>query len=148
MGAVRISCLSAAVRSCRVDADACILRRVLRSARTIAALLLAVFLSTVLTPSFAWEAATARGSHECHVDEVDATRDAVCGAGMDRLPGSDAHHHEGCAGHVLGHLVGNVGESVSFHLPDLEEGPPTAHLAASPRGFAERIDRPPRTLLL
>jgi len=121
---------------------------VLRSARKLAAILFAVYLSTVLTPSFGWEAATARGSHECHVDGVDATHDPVCDAGTDRLPGSDAHHHEGCAGHVLGHLVASVGELVKFHLPELEEGPPTTHLAASPRGIAERIDRPPRTLLL
>lgn len=125
-----------------------IIRPVLRSAKKIATLLLAVFLTTVLTPSFGWETAVAQSAHGHHDGGTDETFGAMDSPVVDAHPGIGSDHHHGCAGHMFGHLVAYVGDEATLRMPDLREAMPPVYLAESPVGFADRIDRPPRSLLL
>ena len=120
-----------------------------RNLRKIAYSMLAVLLATVLSPSFAWEAAAGQSAHEHEVaapDSVGSAHDEV--QDTDGYMGShhfdeDSHHHHGCAGHALGHLPGFMGETSALAL--LAPGndgfaEPTADFRSL---FPDRLDRPP-----
>ncbi len=68
-------------------------------ARFISSLMIAVLLSTFLSPSFAWEAVAAQATHA----EADSASDPR--SGTDGHEDAESHVVHGCAGHVLGHLA-------------------------------------------
>ena len=114
-----------------------------RTLRHIAALLLAVLLATVLTPSFGWEASAAQGGHGHDMVALDDAGDAHDSHTGGHRGDENAHHHHGCAGHMFSHLMAHFGDVAAFTPPDLDSGLPAEPGAAVPQGFPERLDRPP-----
>ncbi|HEX6828942.1 MAG TPA: hypothetical protein VF104_08180 [Burkholderiales bacterium] len=111
----------------------------LRVLRRIACLLVAVLLATILSPSFAWESA-ASAAAEGHEVLVFGGHEGSTG---EHQPGEDSHHHHGCAGHMLGHLTGPLGNLLVLALPELGASalpePPADFLSS----LRARLDRPP-----
>lgn len=116
-----------------------------RALRTIARLLVAILLATVLSPSFAWEATAGQSAGGHEIVAPDGGGDA---REQDSHAGShhgdeDSHHHHDCVGHAFGHLPGFVGEAFAFAMPDPDRG----GFPESPTGFSspfpDRLDRPP-----
>jgi hypothetical protein len=117
-----------------------------RAQRSIAHLLAAILLMTVLSPSFAWEAAAGASAHGDDTVAIDASGDDHHSqAGGDQRDDDSHHHHHGCAGHSLGHLPGHLGEAFDFAMldPDRDGFPESRAGLSSP--FPDRLDRPPRT---
>lgn len=110
-----------------------------RALRQIACFLIAVVLSTVLSPSFGWEAAA---SQSAPGHDVLALDDHGGSAGQHQAD-EDSHHHHGCAGHLLGHLQGQPSDPFIFVTvgPAGSMLPEAASDFSSP--FRERLDRPP-----
>lgn len=114
-----------------------------RPLRHIAALLLAVLLATVLTPSFGWEASAAQGGHGHDIAALDDAGDAHDGYAGGHRGDESVHHHHGCAGHMFSHLMAHFGGLAAFTPPDLDSGLPAELGVAIPQGFPERLYRPP-----
>lgn len=114
-----------------------------RALRHIAALLLAVLLATVLTPSFGWEASAGQGAHGHDIVALDDAGDTQYGHDGDHRSDENSHHHHGCAGHMFSHLMAHLGGVAALTPPDLDSGVPSEPSAAVPQGFLERLDRPP-----
>lgn len=109
-----------------------------RRLRQIAALLLAVLLATVLSPSYAWEASSTQAS-----DGIDLSAFADQDGQEDPLVPEDSHHHHGCAGHMLGHLQAQLTGDftfVAFESPAGKFPEAVAHFLSH---FPDTIDRPP-----
>jgi len=122
-----------------------------RAQRSIAHLLVAILLMTVLSPSFAWEVTAGNSAHGDDTVAIDGSGDA-CGhdsqtGGYNRDEDTH-HHHHGCAGHLLGHLPGHLGEAFAFAVldPDRHDFPESR--AGFPSPFPDRLDRPPRAPIL
>lgn len=116
-----------------------------RALRHIAALLLAILLATVLTPSFGWEASAGQGAHGHDIVAPDASDDAH---DHDRHAGGhhgdeDSHHHHGCAGHLLGHLPVQLSEAFAFVMIEPDRDSFSDPGAGFPFPFPDRLDRPP-----
>jgi len=116
-----------------------------RALRSIAHLLTAILLATVLSPSFAWEATADRSAEGHEIVSPDGGGDAH---GQDSPAGShhgdeDSHHHHGCAGHSLGHLPAYIGEAFAFAMPDLDRDSFPESPAVFRSRFPDRLDRPP-----
>ena len=117
-----------------------------RALRSIARLLIAILLATVLSPSFAWEATAGDSAHGDVIVAPD-------GGGVAHYQDSDAashhgdedshHHHHGCAGHSFGHLPGHLGEAFAIALPDSDRDGFPESPAGLPSPFPDRLDRPP-----
>jgi hypothetical protein len=106
-------------------------------------LLLAVFLATLLSPHFAWEAVASDAHH--HWAE-DAAAEAAPHPELSSGPAGAQDHHDGhvCAGHQFGHLPLHISRCV---LPLLRaEGSGVAPDAVIPTapGFFQTPLRPPR----
>ena len=117
-----------------------------RALRSIAHLMTAIMLATVLSPSFAWEATAGESSHGHEIvapdgggDAHDQDSDAASHQGDE-----DSHHHHGCAGHSFGHLPGHLGEAFAFAMPDPDRDGFPESAAGFPSSFPDRLDRPPR----
>lgn len=120
-----------------------------RALRKIAAFLTAVLLATVLTPSFGWEASAGAEAH----DQDTALYGGSCGAHDQQTPQGDcgngeSDHHHGCAAHMLGHLVADLGPVTVFTLPESGSGRLAGPLDAVLAGFPEILYRPPLARLL
>lgn len=118
-----------------------------RAQRSIAHLLAAILLMTVLSPSFAWEAAAGKSAHGDDTIAIDGNRDA---RGHDSQAGNhhrdeDTHDHHGCPGHLLGHLPGHLGEAFDFAMLDPDRDGFPESRTGFPSPFPDRLDRPPRT---
>ena len=116
-----------------------------RTLRSIARLMLAVLLATVLSPSFAWEATAGQAAHEHEIASPGAgpsTHDQG-GYTSEHHANEDSHHHHGCAGHSLGDLPGYLGEASAFALPDSDRGGFADPAADFHSPFPDRLDRPP-----
>ena len=111
--------------------------------RIIASLLLAVLLTTVLTPSFGWEASAGQGAHGHDIVALADAGDAHDSRDGDHRGDENAHHHHGCAGHMFSHLLAHFGDVAAFTPPDLDSVVPAEPGHAVPQGFPERLDRPP-----
>ena len=133
--------------------------------RSLSRLLLLVMLATVLSPSFAWEAAqgmaaheqpaAGHGSHERHDahhgleghDSLvyhDATLHDGCGsacAGQDSC--ADTRHHC-CPGYVLGHLLGGTGERLATAIIVGAMDVPVVREAHFSSRIPDGLERPPR----
>ena len=110
-----------------------------RVIRKIIRLLIVVLLSTVLSPSFGWEASASQAAHRHDVLALD-DHDAPTGQ---HQGDEDTHHHHGCAGHLLGHLQGQMSDPFVFATLD-----PAGSLLPDPASdftspVPERLDRPP-----
>lgn len=119
-----------------------------RALRSIAQLLVAVLLMTVLSPSFAWEAAAGNSAHGDDTVAVDgsvAAGDHHGQADGHHRDEDTHHHHHGCAGHLLGHLPGHLSEAFDFALLDSDRDSFPQSPADFPFPFPDRLDRPPRT---
>ena len=116
-----------------------------RALRSIARLLIAILLATVLAPSFAWEAAAGRAAHEHEIAAPDAGPSAHDEGGYtsEHHANEDSHHHHGCAGHSLGDLPGYLGVASAFALPDPDRDVFPESPAGFPSPFPDRLDRPP-----
>ena len=126
----------------------CTLRRVRNILKKLGAPLLAIFLATVLAPSFAWEASADRDDHG-HESQALAAHDAQPDAShATHQSGEDSHHHHGCAGHALGHLLADLASGVVFLTLDPESGRLPAVRADFSTRSLERLDRPPLTSAL
>lgn len=111
----------------------------LRTVRRIACLLIAVLFATVLSPSFAWEASASQAAHGHDVVALDDHDGPVAQHQGDE----DSHHHHGCAGHLLGHLQGQLSDPFVFASLD-----PSGSVLPEPASdfsssLPERLDRPP-----
>jgi hypothetical protein len=107
--------------------------------RKIASFLMAVLLSTVLSPSFGWEASASPAAHGHDVLLLDDHD----GHAAQHHGDEDSHHHHGCAGHLLGHLQAQLSDPFVFATLD-----PAGRLRPEPASdfsslFPERLDRPP-----
>jgi len=116
-----------------------------RTARSIACLLIAVLLATVLTPSFAWESAAGQSAHGHGLVAQDEGMDAHDHAGPKGTHhgDEDSHHHHGCAGHLFGHLTMHLSEAIVFAMLDPDRDHCTEPAAALPSLYPDRLDRPP-----
>lgn len=121
-----------------------------RASRSIAHLLVAVLLATVLSPSFAWESTIGRSTHGHDDVELEGSGDAHNYAVPQGSHHSDedSHHHHGCAGHLFGHLPMHLSEA--FVFATLQRGGDRCiePAAALPLPFPDRLDRPPRVPVL
>ena len=116
-----------------------------RALRSIAHLLVAVLLMTVLSPFFAWEATAGNSAHGDHTLAIAGSDDALgheMQAGGHHLD-EDTHHHHGCAGHLFGHLPGNLSEAFAFAMLDPDRDGFPESRAGFPSPFPDRLDRPP-----
>ena len=117
-----------------------------RALRSIAHLLVAILLMTVLSPSFAWEATAGNSAHGDDTVAIDGNGDAhdhdSQAGGHHR--GEDTNDHHGCAGHSLGHLPGHLGEAFAFAVLDTDRDAFPESRAGFPSLFPDRLDRPPR----
>lgn len=116
-----------------------------RALRKIAYLMLTVLLTTVLSPSFGWEAVAGQSAHGHDIVTSDGGGDAH---DQDSHAGShhgneDSHHHHGCAGHSFDHLPGHLGEAYAFAMPDPDRDSFPESPAGFPSPFPDRLDRPP-----
>ncbi len=119
-----------------------------RALRSIAHLLVAVLLATVLSPSFAWEATAGESAHEHDIVALDGSSDAHdqnSDAASHHRDEDSHHHHHGCAGHLFGHLPGHLGEAFAFAMPDPDRGGFPESPADFTSPFPDRLDRPPLT---
>jgi len=118
-----------------------------RALRSIARLLVAILLATVLSPSFAWEATAGESAHEHDIVALDGSSDAhdQDGDAANHRGDEDSHHHHGCAGHSLGHLPVNISEAFAFAMPDPDRGGFPESPADFTSPFPDRLDRPPLT---
>ncbi len=116
-----------------------------RALRSIARLLVAIMLATVLSPSFAWEATAGRSADGHEIVSPDAGGDAheQDGHAGSHHGDEDSHHHHGCAGHSLGHLPVYITEVFAFAMPDLDRDSLPESSADFSSPFPERLDRPP-----
>jgi hypothetical protein len=116
-----------------------------RALRSIAHLLVALLLATVLSPSFAWEAIAGQAAHGHDIVVLDGSDDVhdQDNHASSHNDDEDSHHHHGCAGHFLGHLPAHVGEAfvVAMLDPARDGFPEPAADFSSP--FPDRLDRPP-----
>ena len=118
-----------------------------RALRSIAHLLVAVLLATVLSPSFAWEATAGHSAHGDVIVAQDGSGDAHdqnSDAASHHRDEDSHHHHHGCAGHLFGHLPGHLGEAFAFAMPDPDRDVFPESRAGFPSLFPDRFDRPPR----
>ena len=118
-----------------------------RALRSIARLLVAIMLATVLSPSFAWEATAGNAAHGDDTVVIDGNgdaRDHDSEAGGDHHGDDSHHHHHGCPGHSLGHLPGHLGEAFDFAMLDPDRDGFPESRAGFPSPFPDRLDRPPR----
>jgi hypothetical protein len=116
-----------------------------RALRSIALLLVAILLATVLSPSFAWEATAGQSAHGHDIATLGGSDD---GRHNNSHAGShhddeDSHHHHGCAGHLLGDLPVHLGEAFAFAMPKLDRDRFSESAAGFPFPFPDRLDRPP-----
>ena len=116
-----------------------------RALRSIARLLIAILLATVLSPSFAWEATAGQAAHEHEIAVPDGIGDAheQVNDKASHHGDEDSHHQHGCAGHSLGDLPGYLGEASDFALPDPDRDVFPESPAGFPSPFPDRLDRPP-----
>jgi hypothetical protein len=113
--------------------------------RSIAHLVVAILLATVLSPSFGWEATVGQSTHGHESVAAEGSGDAH---GDDRHAGShhddeDTHHHHGCAGHSFGDLPGHLCEVFSFAMRDSDCDRFPESAAGFPSPFPDRLYRPP-----
>jgi hypothetical protein len=110
-----------------------------RVLRKIACLLIAMLLATVLSPSFGWEAVASQSAHGHGVLAMD-NHDGHAGQ---HQGDEDSHHHHGCTGHLLGHLLAQLSNPLPFAILD----PAGSVFPELPSDFSsrvpERLDRPP-----
>jgi hypothetical protein len=116
-----------------------------RALRSIAHLLIAILLATVLSPSFGWEATVGQSGHGHDIVSAEADGDTH---GADMHAGSrhgdeDNHQHHSCAGHSFGDLPGHLCETLSFAMPDLDHDRFPRSAARFPSPFPDRLYRPP-----
>ena len=117
--------------------------------RVVLRFLVVVMLLTVLSPKFGWESVSAAETHVHAVEAMahaghelaaDCPSHALGHEGM-----SDAGDHHCCPGHVLGHLLGGVGDG--FSLPAMATS--SALLPGGEDRFSSRtpegLERPPRS---
>ena len=57
---------------------------------------------------------------------------------------ADAHHHHGCAGHMLGHLQAHLGTAFVFSLSGADARGFHEPATAFPSPFPDRLERPPQ----
>jgi len=119
--------------------------------RTLSRWLLLVMLTTVLSPSFGWEAVQGMethddmgGMHAMH-EAAPAVHDDCDGCPGHEAPAdcADTLHHC-CPGHVLGHLPAGIGESFSLALPDSGRATPHGLEQRFSSRIPEGLERPPR----
>ena len=117
-----------------------------RLPRSITLLLVAILLATVLSPSFAWEAAAGNSAHGDETVAIDGSghaRDHDSQAGGHHDDADTHHHHHACAGHLLGHLPGHIGAAFALAVLDpIRDGFPEPQ-AGFASAFPDRLDRPP-----
>lgn len=112
-----------------------------RASKYIASALLAVFLATLLAPSFGWEASAGQ-TEQGHDVAALGQDDLGCGGTADR-GGEDPHHHHGCAGHMFGHLSALIDEAAGLDLPDADDAAVSRRVRGVITPFPKRLDRPP-----
>lgn len=108
--------------------------------------MLAVLLTTLLAPTFGWEATAGQAGHGHYVvalADAQGEDDHEHQGAISDGESSGSHQHHGCAGHMFGHLSATLGTRPALVLLDAGD-------AASPRqmpGFnssvPRRLDRPP-----
>ena len=112
-----------------------------RASKYIASALLAVFLATLLAPSFGWEASTGQAEY---CDDVAALgQDGHGSGGAADRGGEDSHPHHGCAGHMFGHLSALLDEAVGLDLADADDATVSQRMPGVITSFPKRLDRPP-----
>ncbi len=112
-----------------------------RASKYIASALLAVFLATLLAPSFGWEASAGQTEHGHDVAAL-GQDDHGSGSSPDRS-GEDSHHHHGCAGHMFGHLSALLDEVAGLDLPYADDAAVSRRMPGVLTSFPTRLDRPP-----
>ena len=121
-----------------------------RALRRISTLLIAVLLTTVLTPSFGWEASAGPDAHEKQSAGLDSFTGfrAINAGEPDSNNSENVAHQDGCAIHMLGHLVADLCAVAVFTSPEPDASRVAGPTAAIPTGLQERLYRPPLALPL
>jgi len=112
-----------------------------RASKYIASALLAVFLATLLAPSFGWEASAGQAEHGHDVAALDHDEHGA-GDAADRGCENSRHHH-GCAGHMFGHLFALLDEAAGLDLLDAPDVAVSQRMQGVITSFPKRLDRPP-----
>ncbi|MCK6412695.1 MAG: hypothetical protein L6Q55_09765 [Azonexus sp.] len=114
--------------------------------RLLSRIVLLVMLATVFSPTFGWEVIEGSSSHDDAASlrvlaaaELDCHEHAATGDGAV----SDLSHHC-CPGHVLGHLLGGIGEAGSLALPQGGSLPFSRDSGSFTSRIPEGLERPPR----
>ena len=108
--------------------------------------MLAILMTTVLAPSFGWEASAAQTAHGHDVLALD---DAQGGDGHDHQGGGtdsgcmNSHQHHGCAGHMFGHLFAVLCNDAAPAFFDPREAISAGRQRGLITPFPKRLDRPP-----
>jgi len=110
------------------------------------ALLIVIFVVTLLAPGFGWELAASAGPHtDTAIDWCD-TNSLETHASPDKSGSHAPHDHHGCAGHLFGHLT-SVSADLAWHLlPDNNRKVARKFGRAYLPMLITRRDRPPATL--
>ncbi|HEX9179854.1 MAG TPA: hypothetical protein VF859_05635 [Burkholderiales bacterium] len=107
-------------------------------------LLLAVFLATLLSPHFAWEAVASDAHHHWAEDAAEAASHPEFPSGASTAQ----DHHDGhvCAGHQFGHLPIHMSRSFQPVFQAEATGLASDAVVLAALGFFETPLRPPRNL--
>ena len=115
--------------------------------RVVLRLLVVVMLMTVFSPKFGWESVSAAESHVPagnaampYEHGVDCHEHATVDAGN----AVESGDHHCCPGHVLGHLLGGVGGSLSVPLVDPHGPVPSGDASRFSSRVPDGLERPPR----
>lgn len=115
--------------------------------RMLSRILLAVMLATVFSPSFGWEIVEGSLPHDdAAAMRLVAATDGDCHGHVqsgEATASTDLSHHC-CPGHVLGHLLGGVGEAGSLALPQGGSLPFSRDSSPFSSRIPEGLERPPR----
>ncbi|WP_371322705.1 hypothetical protein VX159_09780 [Dechloromonas sp. ZY10] len=123
------------------------LRFVPTFSRMLSRILLMVMLATVFSPSFGWEIVEGSLPHDdAAAMRLVAATDGECHGHVQNDEAgatSDLSHHC-CPGHVLGHLLGGVGEVGRLALPQAASLPVARDSGPFSSRIPEGLERPPR----
>lgn len=115
--------------------------------RLLSRIILVVMLATVFSPSFGWEIVEGSLPHDdAAAMRLLAATDGDCHGHANSDEGtvsSDLSHHC-CPGHVLGHLLGGIGEAGSLALPQTAALPVARDSGPFSSRTPEGLERPPR----
>ncbi len=110
----------------------------------ISLLMLAVFLATVLAPTYSWESTADETMHSEPATDFDGAHRSDSGGDDSSHDDKASHERHGCAGHLHGHLIVVLKEGGDLALLEALNTPIPERAASARSVFPRRLERPPR----